>query len=167
MRPSRAEIQKPLIYLDQNTLGDPLEALIGSSRYSAWRDNVVIVFSDETLTEILRYGDANGRFLKNLEAFETARIFQEISRFRPTGEHILKFKRPSVRYCEMIEEGLPASPDLLGLGVLHKLFGGEPDRSYDDISAAQVDAMRSTWRNEVKGLELPADLRNALEAFHD
>lgn len=167
MRPSRAEIQKPLIYLDQNILGEPLEALIGSSRYSAWRDNVVIVFSDETLTEILRYGDGNGRFLKNLEAFETAHIFQEMRRFRPTGEHILKFERPTARYREMIEEGPPASPDLLGLGVLHKLFGGETDRSYYDISAAQVDAMRSAWRNEVKGLDLPADLRNALEAFHD
>lgn len=167
MRPSHAEIPKALIYLDQNILGDPLEALIGSSRYSLWRENVIFVFSEETLTEISRYGEGNDRFLKNLEAFETARVFQEMKRFRPTGEHILKFERPTMRYREMIEEGPAASPDLLGLGVLHKLFGGETDRSYSDISAAQVNAMKTAWRNELKDLDLPADLRNALEAFHD
>jgi len=161
-------LPRPLIYVDQNILGAPLEALIQSEAFAAWRDTVVLVYSNETMNEIVRSEGLAPEFLGNLSKFVTARVFDELDdRLRPTGRFKIRVESPQQRYRVTLEEQLLASPDLQGLGVLHKLFGGEADRSYADISAAQVGEMQRAWKSELDQIDLPAAFRELLDQLHD
>ena len=71
-------LPRPLIYVDQNILGAPLEALIQSEAFAAWRDTVVLVYSNETMNEIMRSEGLAPEFLGNLSKFVTARVFDEL-----------------------------------------------------------------------------------------
>ena len=162
------DLPRPVIYVDQNILGAPLEALISSEVFEAWRDTVVLVYSDETINEIVRSEGLAPQFLGNLSKFVTARVFDERDhRFMPTGRFKMRIESPQERYQETLGEGLLASPDLQGLGMLHKLFGGETERTFEDISAAQMTEMRRAWKNKLDQFDLPEDFRELLDQLHD
>ena len=161
-QPSQSYHKRGLLYFDQNLLKEPIEALIQSDSYLAYRQAISIVYSDETLREITRGTGLIDRFVRNLESFDTLRISQVMENFRPTGEYRLIPEAPSQRLKEIEEQNLLADPDLLGLEVLHKFFGGHPSKSFHELFEEQFDALENYLISGVRESGLSAEDENAL-----
>ena len=142
---------KPLLYLDQNLLGSPLEALIADTeKLSQWRNNLYISFSDETLKEIIRSGGLADRFLNNLCKFETVHLRHELDENRKlTGRIIGRLVSPRERYTELLEN--PISFDETRL--MHKFYGGQKDKTLSEVMNEQTETALQNVYKSVKELE--------------
>jgi hypothetical protein len=161
-----SSLGRPIVYLDQNLLGEPLEKLINSERYVSWKKNVIIAYSDDTIAEILRAKGLATRFLNNLEQFDTVRIYHELENFRQTGRHIARFERPRDRLNEIVSDGLLASTELLGVGILHKMFGGQGHLSLAEIVDEQVKSLKESWLSNIDEIGLaPSEVEALTNLF--
>ncbi|WP_291053803.1 hypothetical protein, partial [Hyphomonas sp.] len=134
-------MNRPLIYFDQNLLCDPIEAIINSDKYEIWRDTVSIAYSDETILEIIRSVGLEDRILGNLEKFHTVRVCRELINFKQTDRFLWGPQNPRQRFEELRSDPFFMSPGLNGLASLHKSFGGQQDKSYQNILDDQMIAL--------------------------
>lgn len=125
-----------LVYLDQNMLGTPLEALIANpKKYDYWKNNLHIAFSDETIKEIIRSGALADKFLSNLSKFNTVYLRLELDdSWHLTGRIVGKHLCPKERYEDLKQNMLPIDEAVL----LHKFYGGQPDKSLSDLMKQQT-----------------------------
>ena len=164
---SNSYTNKPLVYLDQNILGEPLEAIISADNDKRFRDRIILVYSDDTMAEILRSEGLAARFIDNLEMFQTVRALAELENFKPTGRYLFRVERPRNRIREIIEDGLLAGFDLQGLGILHKFFGGQGEKNFSDIADAQLSAMKENWKLNVEQLGFDQNYQRSLDTIHE
>lgn len=163
--PSEDELGVPTLYLDQNILGLPLEALISSSRYEVIRDQVAIAYSDETLSEIHRSSGMAESFLSNLDKFKTLRLYPEMNNFSLTGRYIGRFENPRDRLHLMVSENLFASPELTGIKSLQKIYGGSIDLGQVDIVNAQFAALLKSVNADLNNISLDPEVRKLISNF--
>lgn len=145
--------------------------MINSDKFELWQKHVIIAYSDETIREIGRAEYLAERFLNNMEKFKTVRIYQKFNNFIPTGIHVCKFEKPRQRFDEMRKENLFASFEIQGLGILHKVFGGQKDKSIEDITKAQkTDLKKSLEEDLLRAGIIPEDvisITQCLDGFFD
>ncbi|MBR9806586.1 MAG: hypothetical protein GYB49_05120 [Alphaproteobacteria bacterium] len=153
-------MDRPIIYLDQNILGEPLEALIASNQYAYWKDTFYIGYSDETLVEIARAEMGADRFLSNLEKLQTVHIHPNMEGFEIKEGYLLKLTPPRLRFRELSLTGRLMDETTV-LNVAHKLYGGQPDKTYPELLGEQIDAMGINWNMDLEALDLSAAQQSA------
>ncbi|PKP80496.1 MAG: hypothetical protein CVT79_14510 [Alphaproteobacteria bacterium HGW-Alphaproteobacteria-18] len=145
-------MNRPVVYFDQNMLIEPIEALLTSKNFEAWKRDVIIAYSDETITEVIRSAGLEDRILDNLDKFDTIRLFRELINFKQTNRFLCQSQKPRQRFDELKNNPWFMSFELNGLAHLHKIFGGDKDRSHNDISSEQLTKLKNVLSTELKNL---------------
>src|SRR5690554_5856854 len=156
-----SEDARPLLYLDKNII-DSLRKGVYSFDDAVFSERFRAIYSDEPIREISRAEDGGGNASEYLDVLEELEAFHLRlnlnAQFMPTGDAIIQSQSPAEVYQNFIQN---RDLDYLveaNLLVTHKIMGGLPDLTVDDIIKRMLEAFERNARS------LEDNIRN-LEPF--
>lgn len=145
-----SEGARPLLYLDQNII-DSLRKGVYSFDDAIFSEHFRAIYSDETLREISRAEEGGGNATEYLDVLEELEAFHLRlnlnAQFAPTGDAIIQSQSPTEVYQNFIQN---RDLDYLveaNLLVTHKIMGGLPDLTVDDIIKRMLEAFERNARS--------------------